>query len=59
MDDFTLKILVVAAIVSIVVEMATVHHEELAVAWIEGAAILIAVLICSGITTINNYQKEK
>ena len=59
MDDFTLKILEVAAIVYIVVEMATVHKEELAVAWIEGAAILIAVLICSGITTINNYQKEK
>jgi hypothetical protein len=59
MDDFTLKILVVAAIISIVVEMSTAHKDELSIAWIEGVAILVAVLICSGITTVNNYQKEK
>lgn len=55
LDDFTLKILIVAAIVSIVVEMLTSKHPE--TAWIEGVAIIVAVLLSSGITTINDYQK--
>ncbi len=62
-DDFTLKILIVAAIISIskiinmeVVAMITeVDHRE--TAWIEGFAILVAVFISSFITTLNNYQK--
>jgi len=35
--------------------MAVSDHPE--TAWIEGVAILFAVLISSGITTINNYEK--
>jgi len=53
MDDFTLKILVVAALVSILVEMLTSDHRE--IAWIEGFAILCAVILSSGITTINDF----
>jgi len=55
MDDFTLKILLVASIVSIIVEMITSDHKEHA--WIEGFAIFVACIISSGITTINDYQK--
>lgn len=31
------------------------HHRE--TGWIEGFAIICAVLLCSGITTVNDYQK--
>lgn len=55
-DDFTLKILIVAAVVSIVVEM-IMEVDHRATAWIEGFAILLAVFISSFITTVNNYQK--
>lgn len=47
----------VAAVVSIVIEMATSDHKE--IAWIEGVAILIAIALSSGITTINDYNKQK
>jgi magnesium-transporting ATPase (P-type) len=57
-DDFTLKILIVAAIVSIIVEM-IMEKDHRATAWIEGFAILLAVFISSFITTVNNYQKQK
>lgn len=64
LDDFTLKILIVAAAVSIgkmlnsVVQTITeVDHRS--TAWIEGFAIFIAVLISSLLTTVNNYQKQK
>jgi len=53
LDDFTLKILIVAAIVSIVVEMLTSDHPE--TAWIEGVAIIVAVALSAGITTINDF----
>ena len=65
MDDMTLKILVVASIVSIskflfyfkVVEMLTADESHRSTAWIEGFAIMVAVGISSGITTINDYEK--
>jgi len=58
LDDFTLKILIVASFVSIIVEMiVAVDHRE--TAWIEGFAILCAVIISSFITTLNNYQKQE
>jgi len=53
LDDFTLKILLVAAVVSIIVETITSDHKD--IAWIEGFAILVAVFLSSGITTINDY----
>jgi len=55
LNDFTLKILIVAAFVSIIVEMIMSDHKD--TAWIEGFAILVAVLISSGITTGNDYSK--
>jgi hypothetical protein len=38
-----------------VVGAVTSNHPE--IAWIEGLAILIAVFLSSGLTTVNDYQK--
>ena len=51
--------LIFAAFISIAVEMATADPSHRSTAWIEGVAILVAVALSSGITTVNNYQKEK
>jgi hypothetical protein len=37
--------------------MVTATDDEKSTAWIEGFAILVAVFISSGITTVNNYEK--
>ncbi|KAJ6246275.1 calcium-transporting atpase [Anaeramoeba flamelloides] len=55
-DDPTLKILIVSAIVSLVLGVTV---EDPKTGWIEGTAILMAVLIVSFVTAINDYQKEK
>jgi Ca2+ transporting ATPase len=52
-----LKILIVAAIISLVIDM--YFEENKKTAWIEGAAILIAVLIVSVVTAYNDYKKEE
>ena len=49
----------VAAVVSIIIEMGTAKGEKLKIAWIEGFAILMAVFICAFVTAINDWQKEK
>ena len=51
-----LKILIVAAIISIVISMIFEHNK--AIAWIEGAAILVAVAVVSIVTAVNDYKKE-
>lgn len=48
-----LKILIVSAIVSIVIEMIFSEHRE--IAWIEGAAILFAVTVVTLVTAVNDY----
>jgi Ca2+-transporting ATPase len=53
-DDETLKILIAAAIVSLVVGI----YEDPSTGYIEGVAILTAVLIVSVVTACNDYQKE-
>jgi 1,4-dihydroxy-2-naphthoate octaprenyltransferase len=54
-----MKILIVAALVSIVIETATAEESHRATAWVEGFAILIAVFVCSMVSSVNDYQKEK
>ena len=56
LDDLMLKVLIVAAIISIVIEMVFSDHRE--IAWMEGAAILIAVAVVSIVTAVNDYKKE-
>jgi magnesium-transporting ATPase (P-type) len=54
LSDSTLIILMVAAVVSIVIQEVTKHENG----WIEGAAILIAVFLVSTITASNDYSKQ-
>lgn len=57
LDDFMLKILIVCAIVSMVVDNA--YHKEGGAPWyVEGVAILSAVVVVSLVTAISDYQKE-
>ena len=55
MDDFTMKILIVAAIASIAIEVGTASDAKRSTAWIEGFAILVAVGVCGSVTAINDY----
>ena len=51
-----LKILCASAVVSLVLGIAT---EGLKEGWLEGASILLAVIIIVTVTSANNYLKEK
>eukprot|EP01041_Mallomonas_annulata_P010440 gene10440-21785_t len=53
-NDFTLMVLIFAAIVSIGIET----WQEPQTGWIEGAAILIAVFLVGIVTATNDYTKE-
>jgi magnesium-transporting ATPase (P-type) len=53
-DDATLQILIAAAIVSLVIGV----YDDPATGYVEGLAILAAVLIVSVVTAVNDYQKE-
>ena len=56
-NDFTLRILLVAACVSIVLSTSTAEAEERKIAWVDGFAILIAVFVCAMVSAANDYQK--
>lgn len=53
-DDATLQILIAAAIVSLVVGV----YDDPTTGYVEGMAILAAVLIVSVVTAVNDYKKE-
>ena len=57
LQDFTVLILLVAGVVSIVLGL-TVESKDDA-GWIEGAAILLAVAVVVLVTAVNDYQKER
>ncbi|MCP5019832.1 MAG: HAD-IC family P-type ATPase [Ketobacter sp.] len=57
LDDLILKILVVAGIASIIINL--IMEEEKALAWIEGFAILVAVVIVVLVTVFNDMKKER
>lgn len=54
-----MKILMVAAVLSIAIEVGTASSEKRSTAWIEGFAVLVAVFICATVTAVNDYQKER
>ena len=54
-NDPTLMILIGAAVVSLVIGIV---EEGAAKGWIEGGAILIAVLLVASVTAGNDYTKE-
>jgi len=53
-----LKILLVCAFVSIIVDTATAAPEDRGHAWFEGAAILLAVAVVSLVGAGSDYKKE-
>lgn len=55
LQDFTLRILVVAALISIAIEVGTASDDHRGTAWIEGFAILVAVFVCASVTAVNDY----
>ena len=58
LDDLMLKILLVAAIVSMVISM-IFEEDHRDIAWIEGFAILMAVFVVSSVTAWNDHKKEE
>lgn len=52
-SDEMLIILMIAAVVSIVVEYFAGEERELF--WVDGVSILLAVVICTVVATISNY----
>lgn len=54
-----LQVLIVCAAFSITVDMSFAEGHERRHAWIEGTAILIAVVVVSHVTAWSDYSKEK
>ena len=52
-----MRILLVAAVLSIAIEVGTATPDKRATAWIEGFAVLVAVFICASVSAVNDYQK--
>lgn len=55
--DFTISVLMAAGLVSLALEL-TLDADQ-PNSWVEGAAILLAVFVCVGVSAVNNYQKEQ
>lgn len=56
-DDLILKILMVAAVISIIINMVT--EENKSTAWIDGFAILCSCAVVILVTAFNDYKKEQ
>ena len=56
MHDFTLILLSIAAVISIVLGIYTDGWDD---GWYDGFAIIIAVVVCVNVTAINDLQKDK
>lgn len=54
-----MRILILCSIISIGIEVGMAEEGERATAWIDGFAIMVAVLISSSVQAGNDYQKEK
>jgi hypothetical protein len=52
-----MRILIVASILSISIELGTADAEHRGTAWIEGFAVMVAVAICATVSAVNDYQK--
>lgn len=50
-----MRVLLVAAVFSIAIEVGTAKEEKRSTAWIEGFAILVAVFVCATVTSVNDY----
>ncbi len=52
-----MRILIVASILSISIEVGTADADHRSTAWIEGFAVMVAVAICATVSAVNDYQK--
>ena len=60
LGDFTLRVLILCSILSIIVEMAMAKTKTMReIGWIDGFSIMMAVIISSTVQAANDYQKEK
>ena len=57
LDDFTMKILIAAAIVNLTINFA--FEEDKVLGAIDGVAILVAVVICTMVGAVNDWKKEE
>lgn len=57
LEDFMLRVLLVAGVVSIILEMIS-KSDHRSTAWIEGFAIILAVVIVVTVTAVNDWKKE-
>lgn len=57
LDDFTIKLLLIAATISFILEMSTAPADKLSIAWIDAFGIYCAVAVVGSVTSLNNYQK--
>lgn len=48
-----------ASFFSIAIEVGTADDDHRSTAWIEGVAVLIAVMISATVSSVNDYQKER
>lgn len=58
LQDFTLRILLVASVVSIIVKCATADEHEISTAWVEGFAIFVAVAVCASVAATVYFIKN-
>jgi len=58
LDDFMLKVLMVASVFSVCLDMLLASPEARGHAWIEGAAIMIAVFIVASVGSFVDWKKE-
>jgi len=59
LDDFTIKLLIVAATAALILEVSLADSDERATAWIDSFGIFCAVFVVGIVTSVNNYQKVK
>jgi magnesium-transporting ATPase (P-type) len=57
LDDFVMKILIVCAFINLAINL--IFEEDKLLGSIDGVAILVAVVICTLVAAVNDYQKEK
>ena len=57
LEDFMLRILLAAGVISIILEEIA-HADNWSIAWVEGFAIIFAVLLVVTVTAVNDWKKE-
>eukprot|EP00767_Chilomastix_cuspidata_P003578 gnl/Chilomastix_cuspidata/37.p1 GENE.gnl/Chilomastix_cuspidata/37~~gnl/Chilomastix_cuspidata/37.p1 ORF type:complete len:1035 (-),score=582.19 gnl/Chilomastix_cuspidata/37:51-3155(-) len=58
LDDLTMIILLVSAIISLILGLIPALNEEDDMGWLDGTAILVAIVIVCTVTAVNDYSKE-